>query len=137
MRSESCPHCGVEPVGDDDCRRLFDSLLSRKFKRNAPQYALANACYTLQHAAVTSDGGLAFAHLLLHKAVVDGADLAAAREAAYEEFDLFEGRFERFALPSVWSMTVADLKDVPEDDDSARILAWAHAVRADLEKAAS
>ena len=118
MAQESCPHCGVEAVGDDDCRRLFDSLLSRKFKRNAPQYALANACYTLQHAPVTSDGGLAFAHLLLHKAVAEGTDLPAAREAAFNDFDLFEGRFERFPLPEQWTLTVADLKDVPEDDDT-------------------
>jgi hypothetical protein len=139
----NCDECSAPLAPNAACREQFEFLLGREFEDPALQavHHLTVLCYTLQHPLGfdASPEGHAGSWALLREAVTENltaSELRRRNRARMRQGNRpmmrNRGR-EHAALPPapVWTYTVADVVNGPDDDYAGRVQVWAKTMVAD------
>ena len=135
-----CAECGAPPVSGMNCWAQLGALLAWEWDDPALQaeHFLTVASYNLQHPAQFTDDALAGLRSAFVERLDKGVGVKELRRRAARGYEgkmrVLKPTSERRPVPRRWSMTIADvyLPDQPHAA-TARVRAWAAAIRAELD----
>lgn len=125
----SCPECGASQRGGS-CKEQLRRALLDGLPEESAAYALAVACFALQHPAAQGAEALAWARFHLEGALAPPLDRGSVLARASSRVEAMSSPLPPpppgVPLDVVWRVTVAELPSL-SDDSVERAYAWARA----------